>query len=518
MITQELLLSAFNNYSELRKFMLDKNNLTELTNLTSYLNTESTTKQRIWHIMHNIQDAKKCECGNFVKWNTKNNTYRLYCSSKCAHNNDLVKIKTKNTCIEKYGASTNLITDDAKVNYTNKMIEKYGVSNPFKSSDFQSQLKNIILEKYGVTNVSKLDSIKEKITATHMTKYNRIRESQKHISDESYRIKYDRAELVSLYDGTRSILDIATLLNVGHSQLCVQFNKFNIEIHPSVGQQQVYDYIRSIYCGTIILNDRKALGGKEIDIYLPDLNIGFEYDGIFWHSELSSGKVNYHAEKDKIANDSNIKLIHILDLEWKLKQDIVKSRIASLVGCNKRIYARTTTIKIIDSKIASEFFNINHIQGNTGASFYAGLYLGDLLVAAISIGKSRYNSSQFELMRFCNILGHNVVGGASKLFKFAINKLSATEVMTFSDLRWGTGKLYSKLGFTHKRDNAPSYTYTHCYRTMESRVKYQKKNLEKLLPIFDASKSEWENMKDNGYDRYWNSGNAVYVWTKPQST
>jgi hypothetical protein len=512
MITQELLLSAFNSYSELRKFILDKNNISELNKLTSYLDKNSTTKQRMWHVINNSQVEQKCNCGNTVKWNTKNNTYRVFCSSKCAHIDESTKIKTRNTCIEKYGVSTNLITNHAKDNYASKMIERYGVPNPFKSSEFQDQLKSTVLEKYGVTNVSKLDSVKEKITATHMAKYSRIRESQKHISDESYRIKYDRAELANLYNGTRSIIDIATLLNVGHSQLCVQFNKFGIEIHQSVGQRQVYEYIKSIYSGTVVLNDRKVLGGKEIDIYLPDLNIGFEYDGIFWHSELSSGKIKYHVEKDKIANDVNIKLIHIIDLEWKTMQDIVKSRISSLVGCNKRVYARKTKIEIIDSKTASAFFNANHIQGNTGASFYAGLYLGDLLVAAISIGKSRYNLSQFELMRFCNILGHNVIGGASKLFKFAVNQLNATEIMTFADLRWGTGKLYSKLGFTHKRDNAPSYTYTHLYRTLESRVKYQKKNLEKLLPIFNPAKSEWENMKDNGYDRYWNSGNAVYIW------
>jgi hypothetical protein len=74
--------------------------------------------------------------------------------------------------------------------------------------------------------------------------------------------------------------------------------------------------------------------------------------------------------------------------------------------------------------------------------------------------------------------------------------------------------LYSKLGFKHLRDNSASYFYTYNYRTFENRIKYQKHKLEKVLPIFDKNLSEWENMKNNKFDRYWNSGNAVYIWTR----
>jgi hypothetical protein len=32
-------------------------------------------------------------------------------------------------------------------------------------------------------------------------------------------------------------------------------------------------------------NNRSILGGKEIDLLLPEHNIGIEYNGLFWHSE-----------------------------------------------------------------------------------------------------------------------------------------------------------------------------------------------------------------------------------------
>ncbi len=57
----------------------------------------------------------------------------------------------------------------------------------------------------------------------------------------------------------------------------------------------------------IIPNDRTILEGKEIDILLPDLNIGFEYDGIYWHKD----RKQYDKEKDDLACNKGIILYHI---------------------------------------------------------------------------------------------------------------------------------------------------------------------------------------------------------------
>ena len=57
----------------------------------------------------------------------------------------------------------------------------------------------------------------------------------------------------------------------------------------------------------IIPNDRTILEGKEINILLPDLNIGFEYDGIHWHKDSEQ----YDKEKDDLAWNKGIILNHI---------------------------------------------------------------------------------------------------------------------------------------------------------------------------------------------------------------
>lgn len=57
----------------------------------------------------------------------------------------------------------------------------------------------------------------------------------------------------------------------------------------------------------IIPNDRTVLEGKEIDILFPDLNIGFEYDGIYWHKD----REKYDKSKDDLAKHKGITIYHI---------------------------------------------------------------------------------------------------------------------------------------------------------------------------------------------------------------
>ena len=46
------------------------------------------------------------------------------------------------------------------------------------------------------------------------------------------------------------------------------------------------------------------------------------------------------------------------------------------------------------------------------------------------------------------------------------------------------------------------------------RIKYQKHKLPRLLNNFDPDLTEWENMKNNGFDRIWDCGNDVWVWNR----
>lgn len=51
---------------------------------TSFLPSDVTTTQRLWHFWNNQYTQRTCQCGNLVSWDAKNQTYRPFCSKQCA--------------------------------------------------------------------------------------------------------------------------------------------------------------------------------------------------------------------------------------------------------------------------------------------------------------------------------------------------------------------------------------------------------------------------------------------------
>ena len=51
-----------------------------------------------------------------------------------------------------------------------------------------------------------------------------------------------------------------------------------------------------------------------------------------------------------------------------------------------------------------------------------------------------------------------------------------------------------------------------------ARTNFQKHKLINILPIVDVGKTEYENMKDNGYNRIWDCGSSAWTYcpTIPQ--
>jgi len=138
-------------------------------------------------------------------------------------------------------------------------------------------------------------------------------------------------------------------------------------------ENELFNFIQENYDGNIIRNSR--IENKELDIYLPEINLAFEFNGLYWHSEIYKDK-NYHKDKTELCNKNNIRLYHIWEDDWLYKKDIVKSMILNKLGKSKnKIFARKCVIKVIDdNKKIKDFLDNNHIQGFVGSSVKKGLY------------------------------------------------------------------------------------------------------------------------------------------------
>lgn len=292
---------------------------------------------------------------------------------------------------------------------------------------------------------------------------------------------------------------------------CPKCNRFDKK------EISVLDFIKLNYNGYIDISNRKILKGKELDIYLPDLNLAFEFNGLYWHSESFKEK-DYHLNKTKECLNKGIQLIHIWEDDWDNKQDIVKSIILNKLGKNtKKIYARKCEIKeIYDNKIIRDFLEENHIQGFVGSKVKLGLYYNNELVSLMTFGNLRRNLGQkskegsYELLRFCNKLNTSVIGGASKLFKYFIKNYNFKEIISYSDNSRSNGNLYKVLGFQLLKNTISNY-YWVVESVRKNRFNFRKDKL--IKKGYDPNKTEIEIMNELGYYRIFDCGSIKWIYS-----
>ena len=85
---------------------------------------------------------------------------------------------------------------------------------------------------------------------------------------------------------------------------------------------------------------------------------------------------------------------------------------------------------------------------------------------------------------------------------------------TFSNNRYGNGKVYSSSGFTLDHVTAPGFYYFK-NKGLENRKNYQKHKLAKLFnldPSYVDKRTGPIIMKEQGYSTVWDAGHTV--WTK----
>lgn len=284
----------------------------------------------------------------------------------------------------------------------------------------------------------------------------------------------------------------------------------------SLAEKEIEDYVKSFGIKTETKVRGILSNNKEIDILIPELNIGIEYDGLKWHSDEFKDK-NYHLNKTEECKKLGIRLVHIFEDEWMNKKEIIKSIIRNIIGkTENKIYARKCIIQNVNDNEKKEFLEKNHIQGNVNSQINLGLYHDGELVSLMCIGKPRINlgrktslEDEYELLRFCNKLNTNIVGGASKLFKYFITNYNPTLTTSYCDYRWSIGNMYKALGFTLSHHSQPNYYYI-IGNNRKNRFKYRKSEL--IKEGFDPEKSEKEIMEERGIHRIYDCGSLVYIW------
>ena len=509
----------------------------------------------------NIRINVLCDvCG--ISNNIKNQAYTkninscksnpIYTCDKCSHiknkasclevygedhysKTDEWKDRTRKTCLEKYGEDHYSKTDEWSKRFEETCLEKYGVENPFMDS---KKIRESFNSKYGVDHPSQVTEIHERIKSSNKTSTgyesplsspeirSRINTTmlRKYGSIIPYKSEDIRSRLVVCKNKNylNYISDNISLFKCdngcdhnfemesymyhnrlrGGVHLCTVCNPIGDSV--SIKEKELFEYISSIYSGEII---RSYRDGLEIDIYLPELNIGFEFNGLYWHSEKYKDK-NYHLDKTNHFKEKGIRIIHIWEDDCVLKRNIIKSQISNMVGLVvNKVYGRTCVIKeLVDIKMCRKFLDDNHIQGFVPSTLKLGLFYSGELVSIMTFdkfeGRKKMEENGWTLSRFCSKIDYSVIGGFTKLLNNFIKIYNPIRIVSYSDNDWSLGGIYETSGFSKVSDVPIDYKYI-IDGVRVNKSKFRKSNLPGDL-------SESQYMSSNGILRVYNCGKSKY--------
>lgn len=350
-------------------------------------------------------------------------------------------------------------------------------------------------------------------------------------TDEQINKLFDYDEILKIINtkdnGKIKIYELADALDINY-QLCIRIiDRLNLKDYIDYNynnshiENEVYDFVKSLVDCEVIRNDRQALNGNELDIYVPDKKLAIEFNGTYWHS-TEHKDIKYHQEKTLKCFSKNIRLIHIFEHEWiGEKQNILKDIIKSALTDNfEIIYGRNTEIHEIDNDKYKIFLDKYHLQGYAAASIKLGQYYNNELIAVIGIGKPRFNNLyQYELIRYCVNFKYNVIGGFQKIFKYFINNYDPNSIITYTDISKFTGLSYIKAGFkkTSQYITEPNYVWVSAdLKTILSRYQTQKNKLVEYGIAYE-DQTEDEAMIEHNYYKVYDSGNLKLEWRKTEN-
>ena len=288
-------------------------------------------------------------------------------------------------------------------------------------------------------------------------------------------------------------------------------------------EKEINDYISSL--GVEHDANRQILIGREIDILIPNVRIGIEFDGLKWHTEFF-GKKNhkYHIEKTNQCNEKGYGLIHIFEDEYVNKKDIVLAKLKHLLKRDydlPKIAGRKIQVCEILSNDAKNFLEQYHIQGFYKSSVYLGGFYEDNLIAVMAFKNGNIKNENWELVRFATDSNYVYQGVASKMFTYFIRHYNPIAIVSFADRRWtpwSNSNLYTKLGFKLENTTKPDYRYYNEKVDKYKRVHKMSmcKSILHKKYNFPMTMTELEMAKELGYDRIWDCGLFKYVWRKKE--
>lgn len=155
---------------------------------------------------------------------------------------------------------------------------------------------------------------------------------------------------------------------------------------------------------------------------------------------------------------------------WNFQREMMKSRILSHLEVFSPIYARNCEARKIDKAAAKEFLEKHHSYGHAACRYCYGLFFkrhtghialeessrpiptGELMAVATFSNARKWVKGDktirsYEWTRYASLPHVRLSGGMGRLLKAFIKDAQPDDIMSYADLEWSEGAVYSQLGF-----------------------------------------------------------------------
>lgn len=297
-------------------------------------------------------------------------------------------LSAKKTNIARYGVS-NGHNEATKEKIKQTSLRKYGTENPWQSELIKSKSRKTKLDRhgdagytnrdkcketmqsrYGVDNCSQLENWDSKVKETKLQRYGSA------TYNNSTKMKQTKLSRIQKYELDNNVVVIKSFVDKYGSRCYSAIERLSIPVKyyndrffiPTSKTKELIDYLESItkgsgksykeldianfiksfYYGQVNLNDRKAIRPKEIDVYLPELKLGIEYNGSYWHCVENGTPKDLHLKKSLLCRSKGIRLVHIYEFEdFEEQKQLLKDLILGIDNYPKNDFNKNNLIDTI---------------------------------------------------------------------------------------------------------------------------------------------------------------------------
>lgn len=269
---------------------------------------------------NDLHDFPKCEntkCNNKITAFYKFfDAYNRFCSPKCSCNSESTKNARYKTCKIKYG-KINPNQFDSK-DIKNRLYRQINVYKLLLKEEARPLFS---LKEYldkGITNLNNNELLQWKCTKCNNIFKAKIKFCKNRINGQIHHARCPKC--YPLYNFSGKTI--------------------------SLKEKEVLAFIKTIYSGKIIENDRTLMIpdkkynnwklNHELDIVLPDIKIAIEFNGSYWHNPIKFPEtIKDDNEKIRQCNSLGYILFQINENDWKNNKNLIQKNILNLINTQK---------------------------------------------------------------------------------------------------------------------------------------------------------------------------------------